>query len=253
MKFDIQRAGISKRLAAWMFDMLLISVLAVGIGFVLSSFLGYDDYSRTMNDGYARYENLYNVDFDISQEQYEALTTEQKAQYDEAFAAFAADAEVAQAYRMTLNLTLVITTLGLLAACLIWEFAIPLWLGNGQTLGKKIFGLCLMRTDGVKVSAVQLFIRTLLGKFTVETMIPVYILLMIFWGTMGLTGVVILLGLFVAQLVCTAFTRNHTAIHDLMAVTLVVEYASQMIFPTKEDLIAYQKEIAAEQAARQPY
>ena len=48
-------------------------------------------------------------------------------------------------------------------------------------------------------------------------------------------------------------TRNHSLLHDLMAGTVVVDYASQKIFQSTEDLIAYQKKIAAERAARQDY
>ena len=132
-------------------------------------------------------------------------------------------------------------------------FFVPLWLGNGQTLGKKIFGLCLVRNDGVKMNTLQLFTRTLLGKFTIETMIPVYILLMLFWGTMDLTGTLILGALLVGQLVCLSVSRSNAAIHDLLAGTAVVDLASQTIFRSTEDLIAFQKKVAAERAARQPY
>ena len=157
------------------------------------------------------------------------------------------------AYNMMLNLSMVITTLGILLAILLWEFAIPVLLGNGQTLGKKIFGLCLVRNDGVKVNSMQLFARTVLGKFTIETMIPVYLLLMLFWGTMDLTGTLMILGLIVAELMVLALTRTNSAIHDLLAGTVVVDITSQMIFRTTEDLIEYKKKIAAEQAARQRY
>ena len=154
---------------------------------------------------------------------------------------------------MMVNLMLVITSSGILLATVLWELIIPLWLGNGQTLGKKIFGLCLIRNDGVKLNNMQLFTRTILGKFTIETMIPVYILLMIFWGTAGIGGTMILFALLIGQLVCVAVSRTNSAIHDLLAGTVVVDMASQMIFRTTEDLIAYQKKAAAERAARQPY
>ena len=71
---------------------------------------------------------------------------------------------------------------------------------------------------------------------------------------MSLTGaLVILFVLAVGQLACVIFTRGNCAIHDLMAGTIVVDYASQTIFKTTEDLIAYQKRMAAERAARAPY
>ena len=253
MVYELQRAGIWKRIAAWMFDAIVTGMLAVGLGVVLSALLGYDGYSRAVELAYEKYETQYAVVFEISEEAYLAMSDEDRQNYDAAYGALIADGEAMYAYNMMLNLTLVITTLAILLAVLIWEFGIPLRLGNGQTLGKKIFGLCLVRNDGVKLNTMQLFTRTVLGKYTIETMIPVCILLMLFWGTMDLTGTAILLGLGAVQGVLVCFTRNHTPIHDLLAGTVVVDFASQMIFRTTEDLIAFQKQVAADRAKRQPY
>lgn len=250
---DLQKAGVWKRIAAWMFDGILVGILAVGLGLLLSGLLGYDSHSQTLDAAYAKYEAEYAITFDITQEAYEALPAEKRQSYDAAYEALIRDEEAMYAYNMMLSLTLVITSFGILLAYLLWEFLLPLWLGNGQTLGKKIFGLCLIRNDGVRVNTMQLFTRMLLGKYTLETMIPVSILLMLFWGTMDLTGTLILFALLVAQLVCLAVTRTNSAIHDLLAGTVVVDMSSQMIFRTTEDLIAYQKQAAAEQAARQAY
>lgn len=253
MVYDLQIAGLWKRIAAWMFDGILTGILAVGLGLLLSGLLGYDGYSKTVDQAYARYEAEYGITFEISQEEYQALSDPERASYGAAYDALTADGEAMYAYNMMLNLSMVITTLGILLAILLWEFAIPVLLGNGQTLGKKIFGLCLVRNDGVKVNSMQLFARTVLGKFTIETMIPVYLLLMLFWGTMDLTGTLMILGLIVAELMVLALTRTNSAIHDLLAGTVVVDITSQMIFRTTEDLIEYKKKIAAEQAARQRY
>lgn len=253
MSNDLQKAGFWKRIAAWIFDGIFLSILAVGLGVLLSGLLGYDAYSAAVEEAYRSYEAEYGISFEITQEEYDALTAEKRQAYDAAYAALTADGDAMYDYNMMLNLSLVITTGGILLAYLLWEFFMPLWFGNGQTLGKKIFGLCLVRNDGVKMNTMQLFTRTLLGKFTVETMIPVYILLMLFWGTMDLTGTLILGALALGQAVCVGVTRSNTAIHDLLAGTAVVDLASQTIFRSTEDLIAYQKKVAAERAARQPY
>ncbi len=250
---DLQTASFWKRIAAWLFDAILLSVLAAGFAFVLSFLLGYDGHSQNLDRLYAEYETEYGVVFDITQEQYQAMDDARRENYDRAYRALSADEEVLYAYNMTLNLSLLITTGGILLAMVLWEYLIPLWFGNGQTLGKKIFGLCLVRNDGVKMNNMQLFTRTVLGKFTLETMIPVYTLMMLFWGTVGLWGTMLLLALVITQLVCMAVTRTNSAIHDLMAGTVVVDMASQTIFRTTEELIEYQKRIAAERAARQPY
>lgn len=253
MSNGLQKGSMWKRIAAWMFDGILTGILAVGIAFLLSALLGYDRYSQTLDEAYAVYEQQYGIRFEITQDEYQTMSEAQRQNYNAAYAALIADDEAVYAYNMMLNLTLVITTLGILMAVLLWEFFIPLWIGNGQTLGKKIFSLCLIRNDGVKMNNLQLFTRTILGKYTIETMIPVYILLMLFWGTIDFTGTLILLVLLAAQLICLAVTRSHCAIHDLLAGTVVVDISSQMIFRSTEDLIAYQKQVAAERAARQAY
>lgn len=253
MVSDLQKAGIWKRFAAWMFDFILAGMLAVGLGFLLSSALGYNGYSEALDRTYAQYESEYGITFEITQSDYQAMSEAQRQNYDAAYRALTADQDAIYLYNMILHLTLLITTLGILLAILIWEFFVPLLLGNGQTLGKKIFSLCLMRTDGVKVNNLQLFTRAILGKFTIETMIPVYILLMIFLNSMGLAGTLILLGLLIAQAVSLAVTHTNAALHDLLAGTVVVDSASQTIFPTAEARLEYQKKVAAERAARQTY
>jgi len=248
---DLQKAGLWKRVAAWVLDAILLGVLAVGCIYGLSFLLKYDSYQQTVNGAYTKYEQEYGVKFDIDAQTYEAMTPEQQQNYDAAYEALIADQEAMYAYNMLLQLSLVITTMGLLAAVLVTEFAVPLILGNGVTVGKKVFGLCLIRTDCVKVNAMQLFARALIGKFTVEIMIPVYLILMIFWGIMDITGTVVLGILGLAQILCYALTRTNSLLHDLIAGTAVVDAACQKIFPTTEALITYQKQAAAERAARE--
>ena len=253
MIYDLQKASLWKRIAAWMFDGILTGILAVGLGVLLSMLLGYDGYSRQVDEADAKYEAQYGIVFEITQDAYEAMDDRTRQNYDAAYEALIADSEAMRAYNMTLNLTLVITSLGILLAMLLWELVIPIWLGNGQTLGKKIFSLCLVRNDGVKLNHLQLFARMLLGKFTIETMLPVYVLILVFWGVVGLPGTLLLFAILIAQVLCLIISRDNCAIHDLIAGTVVVDISSQMIFRTTEDLIAYKKKIAAEQAARQVY
>ncbi len=253
MAHELQKANLWKRIAAWLFDGILLCILAVAFGVLLSALLGYDGYSDAFDRAYADYETRYGITFEISQSDYEALPETQRENYDAAYAALIADQEAMDAYSRMLSLTPVILSIGILLAVILWEFVIPLWLGNGQTLGKKIFGLCLVRIDGVRLNTLQLFTRSILGKYAVEIMIPVLIVLMIFWGTMGVMGTAMLAALTLGQCVSVLVTRTNSAIHDLMAGTAVVDYASQTIFKTTEDLIEYQKKLAAERAARDPY
>lgn len=253
MDLDIQKASLWKRIAAWMFDFILTGILAVGVGVLLSAVLGYDGYSEQLSSLYARYETEYGVVFQIPQEEYNAMTEAARQNYDNAYRALVADSEVIYVYNMVMNLTLIITTLGILCGSLITEFVLPLVLGNGQTVGKKIFGICLMRVDCVRINTMQLFVRAVLGKYTIETMIPVYLALMIFFGTVGSFGTLLLLGFAFVQILVLGVTRNRSALHDLLAGTVAVDFSSQKIFADTEALIAYKKQAAAELSARQAY
>lgn len=253
MIFDLQKASLLKRVSAWLFDTILLGILIVGLALLLSAVTGYDQYSTALEDAYARCEAEYGIRFDVSYDEYAALDETALAAYEAAYAALSADTDAMHAYNMVLSLTLVVTSISILLGYAALEFAVPLLLGNGQTLGKKIFSVALMRTDGVRISPVQLFIRTILGKYTIETMIPVLILIMLYFGSIGMVGLAVLGLIALLQIILLAATKNNSLIHDLLAVTVAVDMASQMIFSSEEEMIAYKKKAHAEQVARQTY
>jgi len=253
MQYDLQKATLTKRFSAWLLDAILLAIVAVGFALALSALLGFDNQVQTVEACYTKYEAQYSIRFDLSAEDYSALLPEEKLRYDQAFQALSADPEAVYAYNMTMQLTVLITSFSIFCAFLLLEFAVPLWLKNGQTVGKKVFGVAIIRTDGVQLQSVALFIRTVLGKYAIETMIPVFMLLMIFMGTVGILGPIAIGLILLVQLVLLVVTRTNSLIHDLLANTVAVDLSSQMIFRTTEELMAYQQKIAAEKAARSPY
>ncbi len=253
MIYDIQRASTWKRISAFLFDSILLGIAAVLFAYLLSLLLGFDTHYETMNAAYTRYGEEYGVDFNVGLTEYEAMDEAQLENLNAAYAALSADEEAMYAYNMLISLTLTITSIAILLAFLLLEFTVPLLWRNGQTLGKKIFGIGVMRVDGVKISGVSLFVRTLLGKYALETMIPVLLILMIFFGTLGLTGTIVLGLIALTQLILLLATRNRTPIHDILASTLTIDVGSQLIFDSREDMIAYKKKVHAEQVASTGY
>lgn len=253
MILDLQKASMWKRISAFLFDGIMLSIVAVLFAWLLSVALGYDVYSDRVDESYARYSEEYNVDLTMSLAEYESLSAEEGARLDEAYAALSADHEALYAYNMMIRLTIVIVSIGILLAFVLTEFTVPLLLGNGQTIGKKVFGICLMGTDMVKIRPVQLFIRTVLGKYAVETMIPVLIVMMILFGTIGIVGPIVLFGLLLLEVIVCAVSGKRAFIHDLPAATVAVDMGSQMIFESKEAMIAYKEKMHAEKVAKQPY
>lgn len=247
---ELQKASLSKRIAAGMLDAMLLCVLVTGIAVLLMAVFDYDGKTAELTASYTHYEALYETDFAGD---YSALEGADKEKYEEGLAAFYADKEVQKQISAVMSVSVLIATFSILLGMAVTEFAVPLVLKNGQTLGKKVFALGVMRVDSVRISPVQLFVRTVLGKFAIETMVCVYLVIMILFNAIGIVGPLVIAGILLLQGGCMLFTKTNSMVHDLMAATVVVDFASQRIFRSSEELMEYQKEIAAEQAARQNY
>ena len=253
MVSELQKASLLKRAAAYLLDVILLVVLATGIGLVLSAALDYDSYNDALTQCQASYEAKYQVSFDLTQEEFAAMTEAEQEYLNAAYGDFAKDPVAIYNYNMVINLSLVILSLAVLLSYLALEFAVPLLFGNGQTLGKKMFSIALMREDGVKVNTVNLLVRTLLGKFTFETMIPLLIVLMMSWGSIGLVGPVVLLGILIMELWLMISSKTNATIHDKLAQTIVVDMQSQRIFSSTLEMQAYKARMHEEMVKKQPY
>lgn len=249
---SLQKATIGKRIIAAIFDGILISILAVGLITLLSGVLNTDKHLNTYQQAYDKYSAEYEVN--LSYNEYNALTQDQKSDFDKraelAEKAFANDKDAVYAYNMFINLSLIIITFGVLIGVIFIEFIVPLLIGNGQTLGKKIFGIALMHKDSIRVSNLQLFVRAALGKFAIELMIPIYILMMIYFNSIGIIGGTVLIIIALVQIFCLIFTHTNSLLHDVMAGTVVIDMASQKIFDNRDALIKYTQKIHAQEAQK---
>ena len=242
-----------KRISAYTFDMILLACLVMVMAMALSGIFGYSEYNTQMDAAYEKYGQMYDINVSMTLEEYEKLTEEEIARYQQALEAINADQQVMRTYSMVVNLTLIIASLSILLGYLVLEWLVPVWFGNGQTLGKKIFGIALMRNDGVKVTPFMMFVRTVLGKYTLETMIPVLIVIMLLFQMVGLFGTLILGLILLLQVILLIATRTNSALHDLLACTVAVDMASQMMFDSPEALLEYQKRMSADAASRAEY
>ena len=251
-----------KRISAFLCDMIVFCIVAVGIALLLSTVLRIDAQQNKMVEICDQYAKDYALsDFmakdelegalsiTIAEERYNTFTEEQKETFNKASEALFQNEDYLYAYGMVNQLILLVLTFSILITYLILEFAVPLLFQNGQTLGKKIFGVGVMRIDSVKISPVILLIRTVLGKYAVETMIPVFCLLSLLLGTASSVTTILLLLLIVAEVALLIFTQANTPLHDMLAGTVTVDFASQMIFDSPEELLEYKKRLHAEAAA----
>ncbi len=251
--YDTQRAGMLKRVAAWLLDAILYTSIAAGVLALMGMLLNVESYTKKMDDIYKSYEQRYDISFTMTESDYREMTEEELAAYEAAAEELSKDTEAQKTYEMVLNLTLLMLSVSLLVPYVILEFALPLWLKNGQTIGKKIFNIALMRKDGVKVTPFMLFVRAILGKYTLETMIPVMIVIMMIFGTAGWVGVIALGLILLLQMGILIKTDTNSTIHDLAACTVAVDFGSQMIFDSPEDRLEYIKSIQLDRATNADY
>ena len=253
MVYDLQKASLLKRASAWILDMILLLVLVTGFATAISSALHFDSHTQVVTQRQAHYESQYGVKFEMTQEEYEKLTPEQKQITEEAYKAFAEDKEAIYHYNMIVNLSMVILSLSVLLGFLGLEFAVPLLFGNGQTVGKRVFGIAVMKQNGVKVNTVTMFVRTVLGKFTFEAMLPLLLLLMMLLGLIGIVGPGVILALLVAEIIIMITSRTNATIHAKLAQTVAVDMHSQLIFASEEELMAYKQRLHEEKVRNSPY
>lgn len=244
MKFTLQKANLWKRISAFSFDLILAVSLALALMIGFSAVFCKKHFDR-IEEYRANYEMQYGIDFDITQEEYDAKTEEEKATYDailqEANEAYKSDKAVQKVYSELIYLTFANIAICLFVSDMVIYFVIPLLFKNGQTLGKKCFGIAVMRTNGVKLSAPVLFVRSILGLYTIETMVPILFLTMILVGLLGIVGFITLGLLAILEIGVMIYTKTNSSIHDLLSDSVVVDMSTQKIFASNDELITYQK------------
>ena len=281
---DLQKASFSKRVSALLFDVIILFIVVVGIACIFSEISGYDDaYNEyeaksnsiiedcgltqenvtefsTLANSYVNFmsydEETMEYSFSIEESVFNSLSPEAQAEVlklqamidpvNLANKTMQADKELNEMYENIIVLSISNISISIFLAFFLLEFIVPLILKNGQTIGKKIFGVAVIKTNGVKVTPFQLFVRSILAKYTLETMIPAVLVFMIMYNMIGIVGTAVILGLVISEVIIYFKSGNNSLIHDIMAVTVCVDKESQMIFDTEEDLIAYKEKKAAE-------
>lgn len=252
MIYDLQKASLIKRISAFLLDFVLVAVIATFFAWIVSLITNYSGIYDEFTAHYARYEAMYGISL-TDPKLFETYTEEQLATYTEAINAMNADEEVMRCWGLVSTLPVVMISVGFLFSTLIVEFIIPLILKNGQTIGKKVFKLGVINESGVICSTFQLFARAILGKCTLEYMIPGIIIVMMSLGTMGFIGPVILLVLIGVQIALLIANQNKQLIHDLIANSVVCDLSTQKVFQSNEEMIAYKEMIDKELAERSAY
>ena len=274
--FELRKIGIVRRASALLLDAILLAVLTTGFMFIISLICNFDHQQALANQYFKEWDDFRTEYIEEVAGYYGFVYTEKDSGYtiekdgapssldavmeklDKSGGEFDPDklnaAKVEEAYRAYLdlpsvatvnrqfdlvyNLMFMMVSIGILLSYIVLEFAVPLFLKNGQTVGKKVFEIALVRADCVKITKLALFARTLLGKFAIETMFPILLIFMFIFGGLGLTAIILFFALTVLNVVLFFATKNRTPIHDMLAGTVAVDMKLQMIFESEEELIA---------------
>lgn len=250
MIYSLQKANVLRRFSAFLLDFILVVIVATGAILLMSKLVDYDKTSNELDAVYLEYKETYGFDFrEVTESIYNDYTQEQKETYDNAYKELSQDENFKKVYALIINKTFLIVTIGVLLGVLLIEFVVPLFLKNGQTLGKKCFEIAVMMENGVKVTTFALLVRTILGKF-LETMVPIYILIMLMFGNIQLIYLLVLAALVLVELCLLIFNYKNALIHDLISYTVVVDKQTQMIFGSEEELMKYKNELAEKEAQK---
>lgn len=125
--------------------------------------------------------------------------------------------------------------LGLTLGILIFFFIIPMCFKNGETIGKLVMHTCLVNKLGYQYRRIQLVPRFIFMALSV--------LLIIYFVGINLITVGILSALLLASFITMILTKDHKAIHDFIAGTLVIDKRNSTWFKDINEEERYQKQV----------
>ena len=273
--FELKKIGIIRRASALLLDAILLAVLSTGFIWIISLICNFSTHQSTLSDYWAQmdgyrdeyfndianeYGFIYTVkegskEYTITKETEEGVVasnedeliealdkaenrSERMQQALDAYKALPSSAKIYAQERLVLSMLFMMVSIGILLAYMILEFVLPIILKNGQTVGKKVFSVCLVKPNCVKMPTLALFARTLLGKFAIETMFPILLIFLLLFGGLGWLAIVLLAAITLLNVVLFFATKNRTLIHDLLASTVAVDMKLQMIYASEEELAA---------------
>lgn len=232
--YSLNKASILRRIAAWLLDIILIIIIAVGVMFLTSVIIDYDANQDKLNE-YYQIHNVY-----VSGENGENIFCEIGSSENDscslAWENFGKDQNAVDQYNKVNQLTVIILSSGVFFSLLIMHFIVPLFLKDGRTIGKKVMGVSLISSDEVRVTTNQIFVRFLMGEFLITTMIPILLIFTAMISGGGLFYTLTAIFIVFLNIGFVIFTKNHQNLPDLIAKTIAVDTASQIICDTKEEV-----------------
>lgn len=249
---EFYKAKPIKRLAALMIDLVMLIAITAGIWIGMYTAMDYDSYVQEFQGYIDEYAQKHDVDLSIPSNELQNYPEDVQKKYNEALLDLNDNKQAMASYAQQFKINMLAAMVGLFVAFVILEVMIPLILKNGQTVGKKIMGLCVMHKYHVRVGFMQIIYRSILGKYFIGTLIPVAMLIMKNYGVMGTTASLIMAVIAMVQGFIVLMSQANCGIHDKLFNTVVADFKQQYIFDTWDERCdfeeAYEKEMAEREA-----
>jgi uncharacterized RDD family membrane protein YckC len=231
-----------KRFAAWVIDIILVVVVATGIGLLTSLIYGYDRYNNVVYEKCIQY-GVYveNTEGSISYDgkSYILCSDDPSISAEEVTnreTLCSQDKEYQKAMHKRNVGQIIITTTGISVSLLIFEFIVPLFLKHGRTIGMKFFDVAYVTEEDIDVSFKNVFVRFLFGKLIIEGIVPYLGFTLIILNTgYGIVGIVMIL-VPIYNLIIMLMSPHKRGIHDVIARVKPIDNSCQIYFKTTEEL-----------------
>lgn len=228
--FTPVKASMNKRAGAYFIDIILYLVLVTGVLYIMSFIVGYHENFDLLEQKYIEH-GVYVLKNGV----YE-LCLESDPECLAASNRFYEDPKAVYYLTRATELSVLMITLSTFVTSLIYEFIVPLFLKNGQTIGMKIMRVGLIDNEGVKVTPIQIFIRFLFGKYIICMLIPIYgFIYMGFNVGGGLLGLIVLVSVPIINLIMTYGTQTKSGIANSIAKVYAIDLDDTYIFKNKEE------------------
>lgn len=237
MGFEIQRAAVFKRIAAFVIDIILRGILVVALISLFASVSRFEEKKQRMDTIYEETAERFGISPNDVKDS-SALPPDVEERYRLANEALAADEEARSLYRWLIISYVAGVSGCMLIAYLLLEFLVPLLFHDGRSVGKRILGLCVVHTDCVRMEPAAMFVRSILGKYVIETMISVLGVILLNMGAVGPAVLMIPMMLLLLEAGLFFAGKDRRLIHDYFAGSVVADYQSQPIYASREELNA---------------
>lgn len=223
--------SFSKRIGAFILDLICVLIIAIGVAFLTAVINGYDKTQKALDEKYIQYRiKEYNEDGKLVI--VEASDEELALRWNQ----FEQDEEACRLWDEMVDKTLPIPIVGITFSLLIFELIVPLCLKQGRTIGMYIFKISLITKEEIRVRFKNIFIRFLFGKLLVNALIPILCFLMFYFNRANFIIVCILMAVLLSNLFMLIATERHIAVPDYFGGVFPCDQEGQFFFDTIEQL-----------------